>query len=46
MNVRINLSQLKDAKFKTQLQERVQKVTADSEAQFKRISEAVESKLH
>jgi glutamate formiminotransferase/formiminotetrahydrofolate cyclodeaminase len=46
MNVRINLGQLKDAKFKTQLQKRVQKVTADSEAQFKRISEAVESKLH
>jgi glutamate formiminotransferase/formiminotetrahydrofolate cyclodeaminase len=45
MNVRINLGQLKDEKFKIQLQERVQKVSADSEAQFKKINQVVESKL-
>ena len=45
MNVRINLGQLKDKKFKIYLQERVQKVSADSEAQFKKINQGVESKL-
>src|SRR5438034_6575157 len=45
MNVRINLGQLKDEKFKIHLQERVRKVSADSEAQFKKIHEAVENKL-
>ena len=45
MNVRINLGQLKDEKFKIHLQERVQKVRADSQAQFKKINEVVESKL-
>src|SRR5436190_9473532 len=45
MNVRINLAQLKDEKFKIHLQERVQKVSADSEAQFKKINQVVESKL-
>ncbi len=45
MNVRINLGQLKDKKFKIHLQERVQKVSADSEAQFKKINQVVESKL-
>src|SRR5678815_257283 len=45
MNVRINLGQLKDEKFKIQLQERVQKVSADSETQFKKINQVVESKL-
>jgi glutamate formiminotransferase/formiminotetrahydrofolate cyclodeaminase len=45
MNVRINLGQLKDEKFKTHFQERVQKVSADSETQFKKISQVVESKL-
>ena len=45
MNVRINLGQLKDEKFKTRLQEQVQKVSADSEAQFKKINHVVESKL-
>jgi glutamate formiminotransferase/formiminotetrahydrofolate cyclodeaminase len=45
MNVRINLSQLKDEKFKIHLQERVQKVSADSERQFKKINDAVERKL-
>src|SRR5437762_10490566 len=45
MNVRINLGQLKDEKFKIHLQERVDKVSMDSEAQFKRIVQVVESKL-
>src|SRR4030095_4247777 len=45
LNVRINLAQLKDEKFKIHLWERVQKASADSEAQFKKISEIVESKL-
>jgi glutamate formiminotransferase/formiminotetrahydrofolate cyclodeaminase len=45
MNVRINLGQLKDKKFKIHLQERVQKVCADSEGQFKKINQVVESKL-
>src|SRR5881394_2068397 len=45
MNVRINLGQLKDGKFKIHLQERVDKVSMDSEAQFKRIVQVVESKL-
>jgi glutamate formiminotransferase/formiminotetrahydrofolate cyclodeaminase len=45
MNVRINLAQLKDKKFKIHLQERVQKVSADSEAQFKKINQVVKNKL-
>jgi glutamate formiminotransferase/formiminotetrahydrofolate cyclodeaminase len=45
MNVRINLGQLKDEKFKSHLQERVQKASADSEERFKKISEVVEGKL-
>ena len=39
------MRQLKDEKFKIHLQERVQKVSADSEAQFKKINQVVESKL-
>src|SRR5438132_2509622 len=45
LNVRINLGQLKDEKFKTDLQEKVRKINADSEAQFKTITEVVEGKL-
>src|SRR6266513_2619904 len=45
MNVRINLGQLKDEKFKLQLGERVRNVSADSEATFKRINQLVETKL-
>jgi formiminotetrahydrofolate cyclodeaminase len=45
MNVRINLGQLKDEKFKIRLQERVQKVSADSEMQFQKINRVVESKM-
>ena len=45
LNVRINLGQLKDEKFKSALVERVRKISADSDAQFKKINQAVESKL-
>src|SRR6266540_5139855 len=45
MNVRINLGQLKDEKFKLQFHERVRNLSADSEATFKKISQVVETKL-
>jgi len=45
MNVRINLSGLKDEKIKTDLQEKVRKVTADSESEFTKIHRVVESKI-
>src|SRR5947208_2569265 len=45
MNVRINLGQLKDEKFKLQLDERVRNLSADSEAQFKKINSTVEKVL-
>ena len=45
LNVRINLSALKDEKFKTATLERVQQIIADSDAQFKKVTEVVESKL-
>jgi glutamate formiminotransferase/formiminotetrahydrofolate cyclodeaminase len=45
MNVRINLGQLKDKKFRSRLQKRAQKVSADSEALFKKIIRIVERKL-
>ena len=45
LNVRINLGQLKDEKFKTDLQEKVRKISADSETRFRNIYQTVESKL-
>src|SRR6266516_4106901 len=45
LNVRINLGQLKDEKFKTDLQEKVRKISAESKTRFKGIAEVVESKL-
>lgn len=45
LNVRINLGQLKDEKFKTGLQEKFRKVQAGSEAQFKKIDQLVQSKI-
>jgi glutamate formiminotransferase/formiminotetrahydrofolate cyclodeaminase len=45
LNVRINLAQLKDEKFKAELADRVRKASAHSETQFKGISQLVESKL-
>jgi glutamate formiminotransferase / formiminotetrahydrofolate cyclodeaminase len=45
LNVRINLTQLKNEKFKATLAGKVQKLSADSEAQCEKISQLVESKL-
>ena len=45
LNVRINLIQLKDKKFTTTLSDKVQKISADSEAHFKTIIQIVEGKL-
>jgi glutamate formiminotransferase/formiminotetrahydrofolate cyclodeaminase len=45
LNVRINLGQLKDEKFKTDLDEKVRKISADSKTEFKKINQIVESKL-
>jgi len=45
LNVRINLGQLKDEKFKAALLEKVRKTSADSERKFKKINQIVESKL-
>jgi glutamate formiminotransferase/formiminotetrahydrofolate cyclodeaminase len=45
LNVRINLGQLRDEKFKSALVEKVRKISADSDAQFKKINQVVESKL-
>jgi glutamate formiminotransferase/formiminotetrahydrofolate cyclodeaminase len=45
MNVRINLAGLKDEKLKATLQEKVQKLRAESESHFKKIDQVVESKL-
>src|SRR5213595_32396 len=45
LNVRINLAQLKDEKFKAALAERIRKVRAESESRCKAINQVVESKL-
>jgi glutamate formiminotransferase/formiminotetrahydrofolate cyclodeaminase len=45
MNVRINLCQLKDKRFSRRLQKRLQKVSADSEASFRKINRMVKRKL-
>ena len=45
LNVRINLAGLKDEKLKSSLQEKVQAITAGSEAEFRKISQIVESKI-
>lgn len=45
MNVRINLSGLKDEKSKTEFQERLAQLRAEAEAQFEKINQLVESKL-
>jgi glutamate formiminotransferase/formiminotetrahydrofolate cyclodeaminase len=45
LNVRINLGQLKDEKFKSALVAKVRKISAASDAQLKKINEVVESKL-
>jgi glutamate formiminotransferase / formiminotetrahydrofolate cyclodeaminase len=45
MNVRINLAGLKDEKLKSSLREKVQKISAESEAEFGKIIQIVESKI-
>ena len=45
LNVRINLGQLKDEKFKSELSKKVEKVKADSESQFKKIETIVQNKI-
>jgi glutamate formiminotransferase/formiminotetrahydrofolate cyclodeaminase len=45
LNVRINIAQLKDEKFKTALWKKIEQISANSDTQFKQISSAVDSKL-
>ncbi|HEX7517595.1 MAG TPA: glutamate formimidoyltransferase [Chthoniobacterales bacterium] len=45
MNVRINLAGLKDEKLKSSLQEKLRRITAESESAFKKIEQVVESKM-
>ena len=45
LNVRINLAGLKDEKVKSTLQEKVRRISAESESEFKRIDRIVESKM-
>ena len=45
MNVRINLAGLKDEKFKSALGTKLQKISAESESRFEKISAVVEDKL-
>jgi len=46
LNVKINLSQLKDEKFKSALLNKVQEISNKSEARFKEIGDVVQSKLN
>src|SRR6266496_1646431 len=45
LNVKINLAQLKDERFKTALLKKVQQITADSDIRFNEISQLVAKKL-
>src|SRR6184192_3031764 len=45
LNVRINLANLKDEKFRSDLQKKVSKLQEDSESEFKKIDQIVQSKL-
>jgi len=45
LNVRINLAGLKDEKVKSTLREKVRRINAESESEFKRIDRIVESKM-
>jgi glutamate formiminotransferase/formiminotetrahydrofolate cyclodeaminase len=45
LNVKINLGQLKDEKFRSELSEGVEKLRADSEKYFKKVEEIVHVKL-
>jgi glutamate formiminotransferase/formiminotetrahydrofolate cyclodeaminase len=46
LNVRINLAGLKDENLKSILQEKVRKISAESESEFKKIDQIVESKMN
>ena len=45
LNVRINLAQLKDEKFKASLTQRIRNISADYDGQFEKITQAVEGQL-
>lgn len=45
LNVRINLAGLKDEKLKSSLQEKVRKITAESDSEFANIKQVVEGKI-
>jgi glutamate formiminotransferase/formiminotetrahydrofolate cyclodeaminase len=45
LNVRINLAGLKDEKVRSSLQEKVRRVSAESEVEFRKINQIVESKI-
>ena len=45
LNVRINLAQLKDERFKTALLKKIEQISTDSDTQFKKIYQVVGSKL-
>jgi len=45
LNVRINLAGLKDEKVRSALREKVRGISAESEAEFRKISQIVESKI-
>jgi glutamate formiminotransferase/formiminotetrahydrofolate cyclodeaminase len=45
MNVRINLTNLKDEEFKSTLQDKIRKIGAESDSRFKEINQIVENKL-
>jgi glutamate formiminotransferase/formiminotetrahydrofolate cyclodeaminase len=45
MNVRINVAGLKDEKIKSNLVDKLKKIGADSDAQFKKVIQVVEGKL-
>jgi glutamate formiminotransferase/formiminotetrahydrofolate cyclodeaminase len=45
LNVRINLANLKDETFRSALQEKMGNIQAESESQFKKIDQIVQSKL-
>src|ERR1700682_5433648 len=46
LNVRINLAGLKDEQLKSTLQEKVRKISAESESEFKKIDQIVENKMN
>ena len=45
LNVRINLAQLKDEKFKGAIVEKLQKISADSVVRFEKIAQVVDKKI-